>query len=1001
MHGVNFKYTRPGTFEKITMFPVVWDVRGTGLVYRDYVDAYGLPHRVDPVLSLLAEAQQSGFNAAIVRSELSRLDVPGPYGTCNDLMAETTNAIRETGMNVIVGGFWTNFWKVKHNDAVFEYLYDYVHQTALMYDGDVIGIFGFDEPAVKYLENPDEGYRWLNMVNDYASRSRELIRLPFTSFISKYGRWVEYKWEFYSDTTCVLNRFSRYLDIITFNMYPVKNNNRRTITFQVDTDSILFCGATDLLPSPSPYYEVFCDQDEFYTVSNIDGNCRFHVYEFDWGYNFENFRFDLTWEAYLPFRPTNSASSDFRSSDTGGRAGGYRNINGAVVLWDSLAPAGEEIVIYFDSSDLVLSSLPEFPGSDSAEPHMFCVGETAYWRSGRRPDGVVGRGDTAILGVYIIDGSELCIVVFSRTAEEEFQFTLCSFPPLSDFIPERILWGRFWNDPEGVTGHDYTNSGFILMNDEGSYITCRPSASNDDWILDPVGGVHFKNLFGEYDNPISVFITREDSGEPVWATGIDFVSAVFEDRFVRSRSDTGASQLSEVRVTEIHGQGVEILSASSYRPDKRYGDVLLCITDEGIQQSGSSINDSERNEQIDLETVSYASGQELFSGARVLNTRKAIRSGVLVDSSGICLVGAELYWDYFDTWRFEVYPQCFETAMNMGALTTDLDNCVFANIQAYGRHAFGLPSYCASQDTMLYMVTAPLIRGCRGLVFYSMDLALRSGNLRSDGMLRYPSLLQNWGPSRDHGNIDVCGRIHNAIAILTGNQSGGGPDFLEALVDGNYIPISDENVYNCVLESTGFTPQLQNTTLNFLAIENTRDANILLLISNDSNYPVPSGQAICFPGRFAEDYSIRTVGGFSPLPETAPASDCLCQERIYDNRGAMGLILDMSGMLPVSVSLLELEPAFSGEYPGGSTFLDVQFYGGGSVNLRFKVTGIDESMLSLYDLSGRKTETIWAGSSFPGIMEIELDPSQRPSGLYFAVLESKDYFISRKVMMFQ
>ena len=72
---MNFSYTRPGTFEVVTMFPVVWDVRSTGHVYREYLDAYGLPHREDPVLSLLVEAQQSGFNTAIVRSELWYQDV--------------------------------------------------------------------------------------------------------------------------------------------------------------------------------------------------------------------------------------------------------------------------------------------------------------------------------------------------------------------------------------------------------------------------------------------------------------------------------------------------------------------------------------------------------------------------------------------------------------------------------------------------------------------------------------------------------------------------------------------------------------------------------------------------------------------------------------------------------------------------------------------------------------------------------------------------------------
>ena len=298
------------------------------------------------------------------------------------------------------------------------------------------------------------------------------------------------------------------------------------------------------------------------------------------------------------------------------------------------------------------------------------------------------------------------------------------------------------------------------------------------------------------------------------------------------------------------------------------------------------------------------------------------------------------------------------------------------------------------------MITVPLIKGCRGLVFYAMDLALKSGNMNSDGSLRYPDLLQNWGPSRDHGNIDLVGRIHESVAILTGNQPGGGPDYTEALVSGHYTVLSDEIAVNCEFEAGEYIPQPQNSTLNFLALEGSSNGKILLLVSNESHYPVPSGQSICLPGRFAEDYSIQTHGGYFPVSETARRRDYALSSA-STNLSDIGLVLDMSGMPPVSVSLLELEPTFEGGHPGGSTFLEVQFSGGGSVNLRFKVTGIGRSTLSLYDLSGRRIETIWTGGSFPDVLEIELSPAQRPSGLYFAVLESPHYFISRKVMMFQ
>ncbi len=1000
LHGVNFSYTRPGTFEKVTMFPVVWDIRSTGHVYREYLDAYGLSPREDPVLSLLVEAQQSGFNTAIVRSELWYQDVPDPYGTGNDLFAETANAVRETGMNVIVGGFWTNFWKVEHNDAVLEYLYEYVRQTALMYDGDAIGVFGFDEPAVKYLENPDDGYRWLGMVDDYSSECRERICLPFTSFISKHGDNVSEIWVPYSDTTSVLNRFSRFLDMVTLNMYPVKNNDRRTKTFAMNTNSILFCGATNLLPSPSPYYEVFCDQDEFYTVNSVSIGCSFRVHEFAWSYDLEDFEIKMTQEIDLPFIPTDVAASDFRASDTGSRAGGNHNVNGAVVLWDSLSNAGEVMVVYYDGTDLVLSPLPDFQGSEKVKPLTFCVGETGYRGNGEVFDGVIGRSNTAILGVYVDDNNEVSVNVFSRGEWGEFQLDIHNSLQISDFTPDRVIWGRFWGGSESEDWLNNSDCGFVLLRENGHYITARPGSGEENWILIPEGGTYYENLFGTNYEPVSVFITRDDSSEPQWSAGIDYLSAVFEDRFVRTRSWEGTASFDSLTDLEIQGDYPDIIAASAYHPDKRYGDVLLCITDEGILESSHSIQSSELAEFIELQEVRYASGQDIYSGARVLNTRRPIRAGVLIDSSGICFTGAELYWDYYDIFRFDIFSGCFETAMDNGVRTTDIDNCVFANIQAYGRHAFGLPSYCASNDTLLYMVTVPLIKGCRGLVFYAMDLALKSGNLKSDGSLRYPNLLQNWGPSRDHGNIDMVGRIHESIAILTGNQSGGGPNFLEALVSEHYGALSEEIAVNCELEAGGYLPQPENSTLNFLALERSDNGTILLLVSNDSHYPVSAGQAICLPGRFAEDYSVHAYGGFFPVSETAMRRESVFSRAFNNNRNDIGLVLDMSGMPPVSVSLLELEPTFEGGYPGGSTFLEVQFSGGGSVNLRFKVTGIDRSTLSLYDLTGRRIETIWTGGSFPGVMEIALSPAQRPSGLYFAVLESQNYFISRKVMLF-
>jgi len=995
-HGVNFSYVRPGTDQRVSVFPVVWDIRSTGNIYREYCDVYDISPSVDPVMELLTEAAQSGFNAAMMRSELWVIDVPGDFSTTNYIFEEIADAIRATGMDIIVGGFWTNPYTQAHNMATMNYLADYVEQTAQQYTGDVIGVFGFDEPAVKFLENPSTAWDWLNMVADYSALCESEIGLPILSFLSKFGTLGSGgTMYYYNDTTSVLNRFSRYLDVIAMNMYPIKNNDRRLKNIPLETDSLLFCGATDLLPSSSPYYEVYTDRDEFFSVTG--GDRRFNLYKFICTPGCGHLEMEQDTTIELPFSPTGMAASDFRACDIGDRITRQNRLNGAVIFWDSSLSAGEETVLISDGQDIITTSLPEFPGSDRAKPLAFCVGQGTCQTPGDGFKGILGRGDTAILGCYLMDGKYVLVTVFGRNEEGLFQ--LETTYSLRKMNVDGVQWGRFWGDAVPEDGTPPMDGGFLIYNNRGSYVTCLPG--KDGWLFYPRNYPYYSNLFGTLKNPVSVFVTHEDASQPPYTPGNDYISAVFQTFspvFCRSRSSGSSISLDETWTTPLAGQGGKIFSAGSYRPDRSYGEVLLCTGEDGLQRSDGTITQAESEGLIQLESLGTSTGSAIFPGARVMYTRRNIRAGLAIHTGGLVLPAAELYWSEYDSYRLNWFTECFEVAMENGVASTPRNNCVFANIQSYGRHAFGLPSYCASQDTMLWMITVPVIKGCRGIIFYAMDLALMSGNRMESGMLRYPDLMQNWGPSRDVDNIDIPGRIHRAVASLTGNVPGGGPDFLSAMVDTNYRVLQVTDAVNCMVnEYSEIIAAPSDTTLNFIAVEDQRDGTILMLISNESGNTIEAGRGICFPEKYTYDYKLNAVDGFTPAQAIAGRLSPLPDRRAHEYLPDI-LFLDFSGMPPVNVSLIELRPAFGGSGPGNNTFLEV-WANGGAVLVRFKIDAGATGELVLYDMAGRKVKTVWSGIGLPGVIQISLERDNLPAGIYFVTLSSGEYFISAKVTL--
>lgn len=1000
VHGVNYSFVPPGQQEVVTLFPVIWDVRSAGEYYRSYLIDYELESGWDPVTDLLEVAMASGFNTAMIRGELTHVVLPGEYGSYPSTFEVAANSAREIGLNVIVGGFWTTPYAEDHNMAVLRFLDGYVNGTAGSYHGDVIGIFGFDEPEVKFLENPETAWDWISMMYRYSTLSRDKTGLPFSTFISKCGRFSGGEWVYYSDTTSVLNRFSRFLDTVIFNSYPVTNNDRRTCLIPMNQDSVLHMGSTDLLPSDDVYYEAFCDRDELFTVSRDPQGCRLDVFEFEYTPGFEMMQLMPAHSLELPFTPDRMASSDFRACDVGDRTTGSHEINGAIVLWDDHAPAGDEVVIVPENGALRTLQLPEFPGSNGARALLFMVGDggSSYPPEGTSP-GILGRGMTLIMGCYRLSSGGLGLNIFSRTPGG---FVLETPSPLElrGLEPNGILWGRFWGEevPE-LPGSRVVDGGFVIYDLDGRYVTCRRSPLG--WCITPEDIPYFQGLFGGKERPLSVFVSHEDQFTQPYFPGTDHVSSVSDENgptMTRARSDDISARLENVRVTPIEGLQGSLVSVDAYRPDKKYGDVLLCATTEMVMRSWSTMTDSENSGRLEMVSVYGASGQQVLAGPRVMDTRRNIRAGLLLADEDLCLPGAELYWDTYDMIRFEWYSQSFEVAMELGVEQTRRPNTLFANVQAFGRHAFGLPFYSASVDTILFLATEPVVKGCRGLVFYAMDLALQSGGIGEGGTLRYPALLQNWGPSRDQVDVDMPGRIHEAIAMLTGNLPGGGPDFLSATVDTTYTALDGDCAWNCIISGPVCTPAPEDTLLNFLALESLQDGTILVMATNESGTHVPSGRGISFPGRFSLDYQVRTMAGFEPFASYAPVAISSRGDRTGEEDERY-LVLDMGGMPPLGVSLLELVPTFEGSGPGGSTFLDVACYRG-SATVRFKAVGPVPGALRLYDISGRLVETIWSGIGLEGVQELALDTDRFPPGVYYLVLETGDFPIIDRVTLF-
>ncbi|MCK5786353.1 MAG: T9SS type A sorting domain-containing protein [Candidatus Sabulitectum sp.] len=976
-HGHNYSYSSFSSPDEVnTIFPVAWDIRSASDLVLVWQRIFGISDG-NPIHSILEESIECGFNTVLVRAELTDKwfpDQPGAYG---DNFFPFAGEIRDMGLHVVVGGFRTSLDQSEHNQSVIDYLKLYIPLTAGNYSGDIIGMFSFDEPDVKYLENPDLSDQWLEFVSYWNGVCRNELNLQVLCYFAKYGdRGPDGQVAYYTDTTSVLNRMARFTDMVGIDMYPVKNNFRRTDLLHTSQGKPYFITATDIIQTYPIQIQSLNSRDELVSIFPSGDSSLIKIESIHW--DGIDLNLQTSWTAPLSFMPDGIAASDFRAGYAIQEAPGY--VNSGMVLWQDSQPVDEAIVLVSNGSTPAFCQLPDFPGSDKMTPAFFCVGQTDFWSDVLQIDGIIGRGRLAILAGMEDESGTYYLMLFTASIEGSTSIEAVFTSPVKlNFRPTSAVWGTFWGTwYEAGTIQTAARNGFVILDENGSYNSLN-QLSREYWKLYPAhGAAQYHDLFGPSVTPDITRICRIDGNYPPFFAGHDQLAGWFADRsqIVIVSSNNPGGSMGEPDIISIMGLPGRVTGFDLIRNDHRYSDRPLFTVEGGDVYIGiESIETGISNGTINVKLENYCQGDTVITGVRAMHTRDAIRSVLLPSEDGYYIPQCEIYSDKVDQWRFQWYPEAHQVGMNLGVQQTARDNALFAVVQSYGRHGFALPTFCASPDTMLYLVTAPLVAGARGLVFYALDIAMMSGNGGDDGFARAPFLLQNWGPSRDTENVDMVGRVHGAVTSLTGNGNGG-VDYLSPLVDTTWTVLDDDAVFN----STD-----ADTLLNFIALENAACDTILVIAVNEStsSFPTSFDPVIVFQN-LPSNFRIVSSEGFIP-------------ELINPVSGFM-MELDYSAMPGVSASLVTISMN-TGEQSGQEWLLSTATRHDGTTSVSFLVPGQEAGELALYDLSGRKIMTLWesTGNGLP--INTYVEKNDLPSGLYFLTLTGEQTTLTGKCFL--
>lgn|GEM_PF-1603231 len=977
-HGHNYSYTPAGfSGESRVIFPIVWDVRSANDLILAWQSIYE-PIQPNPVIPILQEALECGFNTALVRSELENTWFPEQPGDDGDKFFPLAGSIRDLGMNVIAGGIKTELGQDIHNQAVIDYLSLYITQTAGHYAGDVIGSFAFDEPDVKYLQEPEHSAEWIEFISYWNEQYRSELGLPALCYFAKFADSTpEGQMDYYTDTTSVLNRMARHTDMIGMDMYPVMNNFRRTDLLHSSTEAPVFIGATDLVQDDPLQSGAMNSKDELIRVFESGDSATVSVDNIYW--NGEDLSIQACWSSPLPFLPDGIAASDFRAGYAIQEGEGY--VNSGVILWQTSLSVDSSVLIVSHEGMPFFCQLPQFPGSEQMKPFFFTPGQTDYWADSAQREGIIGHGRLALLaGLIGPDGEKYLMLYAASAGGSPVMETVFDEPVKLAFPAEGAVWGTFWGTwYESGTAQAVAANGFTVFDENGDYVVLNQLDRNN-WQVYPAGGtVQFVSLFGSSEMPDIMRVCRIDGDYPSFFAGRDLLVGWFKDRnlIVSAYAPSAGESLGEIDSISITGLPGQVTGFDLMRNDYRYSDRPIFTVDGGGVYIGiGSMDTGISSGTIEVKLENYCTGDSVITGIRAMHTRDAIRSALLPSDEGFYIPQCEIYEDKVDNWRFQWFPEAQQVGMSLGVQQTARINTLFSVIQSYGRHSFALPSYCASPDTMLYLVTAPLVAGARGLIFYALDLAMMSGNGGDDGYSRAPFILQNWGPSRDTENVDMIGVIHGAVASLTGNVSGG-MDYIGSLVDTSWTVLDGNEVFN---------RQEADTLLNFIALANSSNDSILVIAVNEATSTSPFDPGIVFAD-LPPGFRIASSEGFLPClvdKASAPGSRTLNE-------------LDYTGMPPLSASLITMTVTETGQCTGW--YLNTATSSAGITSVSFSLCSQEAGELAIYDLAGRKINRIWEGFGYSTPISMDVIRGGFPAGLYFVILSGEHGILAGKCIL--
>ena len=875
--------------------------------------------------------------------------------------------------------------------------------------------------------------------------------------------------EDYHTTYQLCNR----LDFPMLDWYPCRTwEDNSNISFS----GYSIWGATDLIPAgtSSSYYNAYMSRDELWAVENQVGPAVFHVFEVTGETQFgspnlvENCSFEIDHRG--DFRV---ASSDYRSSDIGDRSAAGHNMNSAVVFYEPGEDANQAEVVFHDGSGLVIDNMPG--SSLSGSTVLFCVGEADYGQAvpGNPNPGIIGRSDMRILW-YGSEEGEGSISIFGKNINGTDLIEIDNLVYESNFIPEGALWGYFW-DTEATW---LDKSGFVLYDASGDYIVVHKDDDTNSWQISDDNGVPFSDLFGVRANQGSVMAYREIEGYQFSPSHDFLVSIVGENNPPVHRPFLQWCYGGDDYAFEIPGSSNEVvldgIPGFAFAHNFNHlefrrthsGDVRFWIGGDETATYFTGIADFPSEWEDEASIATSPSGWDVLNTMRVRYTRRpwvnallynygtgklSIRAGEIVDGfssaehpesdssldlffNNPCSEGANYYTaDHFEG--------AFDLEFEYGINLTPEVNCLFANIQSFGRGIWS--HFYPSADTLLYMTVSPIIHGCRGISFYALDLALFSGAASSGGsspLNRPPGQFLDWQPSRDsQENVDMISRVDDVVSILTGNS--GGPDFLSALVDHSSYTVLDTGwVYNADCSTN---PVFGDDKLNFIALRESSSEDILLMVSNDNEDMCFENSNIVFPKYKECNYEAPVCCGgwgdftFSDQSVYSTRANCIPESvptTVYDqiSRGSNAdypvrkntraaamvqafdevitlplseppVIIDFQFMPPHSVSLIYLHRTLdTGNALEESEEPVMRSFRNENGEIVLEISGVcGDCDLNLYDLSGRIVDEMHLMKNC-GAQQYSFDRYNLGAGMYFAVLTgTDDMSIVEKVVVFR